>query len=129
MIAFALVFKSKALTGKEARFLRKHLCYTGEDLAGIMGVKRMAVTRWEGGKTKITGSNDKHIRRIYLEKKTDEIIKTPGIMRIVKTMVGFLSLDNSPPSKEIKIRREDWTACASLNRIRHQWQAQNHLWI
>ncbi len=46
MIAFALVFKPKALTGREARFLRKHLCYTGEELARIMGVKRMTVTRW-----------------------------------------------------------------------------------
>jgi len=110
MIAFLLVLKPNHLIGKEARFLRKHLGYTAEDWANVLGVKRVAVTRWETGESKITGSNDKSMRRVYLDKKRVEIMKTPGIMRIVTSLIDFISLDNKP-AKEVKIRKEDWSEC------------------
>lgn len=114
MIGFMLTLKPKHLTGKEARFLRKHLGYTANDFADVIGVKRMAVTKWENETTKFTGSNDKHIRRIYLQKKTNDIMETPGILRILNSLIDHLNLDNNPADKDIKIRSEDWGACATV---------------
>jgi transcriptional regulator with XRE-family HTH domain len=113
MIGFMLVLKPKHLTGKEAKFLRKHLGYTAEDFSKVIGVGRVAVTKWETEATKLKGSNDKHIRRIYLAKKEGEIGKTPSIMKIVNTLIDFINLDNGSAATEFKIRSEDWSACTS----------------
>ena len=113
MIGFILILKPKHLTGKEACFLRKHLGYTAEDFGNVIGVKRVAVTKWETNAANLTGSNDKHIRRIYLSKKGPDIEKTPSVMRIVNTLIGFINLDNDSTEKEFKIKSEDWAACAS----------------
>lgn len=112
-IAFLLALKPVGLNGDEARYLRKHLGYTAEDLAEIMGVKRVTVSRWENATKSgsIREEHDKHLRRLYLDKKKTDLIKAPGINRILSTLVDFLPLNKKTP--QFKIHAEDWMPCGA----------------
>lgn len=97
LLAFFIVFQPRLLQADEIRYLRKHLGYSQEEFASKLGVARGTVTRWEKGSA-IARDRDKHIRRLYYDKKCPEDLR-------------FLSalLDNLPGNKGKKrIRREDW---------------------
>src|SRR5579863_1219365 len=105
LIAFLLIFKSVGLTGKEARYLRKHLGLTAEELAEKIGVTRVTVARWERKQDGIRTDHDKHLRRLYLEKKLQDPAKLPSVRGIIYLLVGSLPLDRK--KRELKIRTED----------------------
>jgi DNA-binding transcriptional regulator YiaG len=46
-VASALLSKSSLLTGPEAKFLRKWLRLTSEEMANVLGYTRVSVSRWE----------------------------------------------------------------------------------
>lgn len=59
-VASELLHKPSLLTGPEAKFLRKWLRHTSEDLAKALGHTRVTVSRWENDKPSI--ANDRALR-------------------------------------------------------------------
>lgn len=107
LIAFILVLKPTALSGKEAQYLRKHLGLTADELAKRMGLTRITVTRWEGRRD-ILRQHDKHLRLLYLDKNRQELSKIQDVQRIISTLVQSLPLDKK--KQEFRIRTEDWVS-------------------
>ncbi len=61
-IAVYLVRQKKVLSGREIRFLRKHLELTQRDLGGFIGVSDQSVARYEKDLTKLEGASDSLLR-------------------------------------------------------------------
>ena len=68
-IAFAVVEQRPRLTGREVRFLRKYLGYSGQDFAATIGVDPATVSRWENEKEPIGPTADRLLRLMVLRQK------------------------------------------------------------
>ena len=51
LIAQILLKQENQLSGREIRFLRKHMGMKAKDFAERLGVKNVTVSRWEQGET------------------------------------------------------------------------------
>lgn len=67
VIASALVKKNSPLSGKELRFIRKEMRCSAKELASILGVNPVTVSRWENETEKVGVANDKLIRLLYIQ--------------------------------------------------------------
>ena len=67
-IAQALVNKRSILLGKELVFLRKELGIKAKDIANILGVNKVTVSRWENKNGSIPVACDRFIRLLYRNK-------------------------------------------------------------
>lgn len=67
LIALAIVKKSSLLSGKEFRFIRKQMLLKEKEIAAILGVSPVSVSRWEKENAKIGASNDRLIRMLYIQ--------------------------------------------------------------
>jgi putative transcriptional regulator len=65
LIGKRLIRKEYQLTGKEIRFLRKHMALKSKDFAKELGVQNVTVSRWENGDSQPSESVDRLIRLIY----------------------------------------------------------------
>lgn len=110
-IAFMLLFKPTHLNGAEARFLRKSMGYTEEDLANSLGIKRVTVSRWENAKKGMKKDRDKHLRLFFMNKKSNEFLKAPGVMQIIKTLLSSLPIEGE--KTDLKIHPDDWAALST----------------
>ncbi len=108
LISFALMLKPDALIAKEARFFRKLLGYTEEQMANALGIKRVTVSRYETSDKPLNLERDKHLRRFFLEKKGKKFVKHPFIRSVISTTIEKM------PSKERRIEfdPEDWAVPA-----------------
>ena len=66
-IAEALIKKSDSLTGKEVRFLRKEMDKSAKDLAALLNVSPVTVSRWEPGAKPVGIVSDKPVRMLYIQ--------------------------------------------------------------
>jgi len=64
-IAQILIKKEDQLSGREIRFLRKHMGMKSKDFARETGVRPGTVSRWENGESSPTESLDRLIRLLY----------------------------------------------------------------
>ena len=83
-IAQQLLIKESLLTGKEIAYLRKEMKIKAKDLAQILGVTKVTVSRWENEKEQISPACDRLIRSLYdnrIFKQTCEIVR-PGIDKL-----------------------------------------------
>jgi putative zinc finger/helix-turn-helix YgiT family protein len=83
-IADAIAAKSSPLTGKEARFLRKQIDMKAKELAEVMGVTKVTVSRWENDAANLGAASDRLLRLIYVKKREEET------GRIRKGIIGAL---------------------------------------
>jgi len=72
LIALAIVKKDSLLSGKEFRFLRKQMMLKGKNIASILGVDPVTVSRWEQSNERIGVSNDRLIRMLYIQAIEEE---------------------------------------------------------
>ncbi len=66
-IASILTKKKDPLTGKEIRFIRKEMGMRAKDLAEIMGVSPITVSRWENDVEKPEMAKDRFVRLLYIQ--------------------------------------------------------------
>lgn len=71
LIAHCLVRKKSVLTGKEVRFLRKHMGYSSTVLAQLVGQELETISRIENGKAKVVPLFDHYIRALVTQKTKD----------------------------------------------------------
>ncbi len=60
-----LLEKENQLSGREIRFLRKHMGLKAKDFARELGVGKVTVSRWESGEYSPSESFDRFIRLLY----------------------------------------------------------------
>jgi putative zinc finger/helix-turn-helix YgiT family protein len=71
LIAAHLVRKKDLLTGKEIRFLRKHMGYSSTVLAKLVGQELETISRIENEKSKVTALFDHYVRALVIQKGHD----------------------------------------------------------
>ncbi len=95
-IAKKLVSKSSLLIGREFAFLRKEMKIKSKDLAQVLGVTKVTVSRWENEKEQISPVCDRFIRLFYSNKIFEQTCKIvrPEIdklgSQIMKAMLSSL---------------------------------------
>ena len=83
LIALTLVRKPSGLTGTELRFLRKHLGYSGIDLAERLDVTPEHLSRWENDAAPMSAMAERLIRLMVAhndraaEYSLDDLKETP----------------------------------------------------
>jgi putative zinc finger/helix-turn-helix YgiT family protein len=78
-IALNLINKKNLLSGNEMVFLRKEMRLKAKELAQLVGVHKVTVSRWENEREKISPACDRLIRMLYETKfieKTCEKVKS-----------------------------------------------------
>lgn len=92
----------RRLNGKEARFLRHHLCTTQEELAVRMGVVRETVAKWECGDSPISPAHDYMLRAITLGSMIAlGLLPAEMAQQIMKDT--FTAVRPSPPQRRTSI--------------------------
>ena len=102
LIANALVKKSVSLNGREFRFIRKQMGFKAKEIARLIGVNPVSVSRWETSSEKIGLSSDKLLRMLYMQKlqeQTDNICKD--------TLKHINSINRMRKQEIIKIHHEE----------------------
>lgn len=66
LIAEYLVKKQSPLTGEEFRFLRKTMGISAKELARVLGVTPVTVSRWENNKENIGLQSDRLLRALFV---------------------------------------------------------------
>jgi DNA-binding transcriptional regulator YiaG len=66
-IGFHLASQKRALSGKELRYLRKHMDLTQAELGSILGLSSQQVARWEKGECDISGPADRLVRALFIQ--------------------------------------------------------------
>jgi len=66
VLAHEAVKRTSPLTPAEIRFLRKHLGWTGVEMATTFGVTKETVSRWENGRERMSPTADRLLRATVL---------------------------------------------------------------
>ena len=97
LIAIDVVKQKRILMGQEIRFLRKAMGLKAVDLANILNVTKVTVSRWESDDSKIGDANDKLLRLLYLDKKglLKKIMK--NVQSVLETTTAVEPVGAMPP--------------------------------
>lgn len=69
VLAKAFAGKPGPLTGKEIRFLRSYLGFSGTDFAAAIGASKELVSRWENDKRPMSKTHDRFLRLMIFNEK------------------------------------------------------------
>jgi len=72
-LAETLISKKSILSNREIIFLRKEMGIKAIDLARIMGVSKVTVSRWENGRERISSVADRLVRTLYRLKTLEQM--------------------------------------------------------
>ena len=98
LVAGALIAKPTRLTPGEVRFLRTSIGLKGQDLAGVLGVAAVQVSRWENGAQPISTLADRLLRLVVV---TREGLVAPDLRTIDAKR-------SEPLSLRIELGRKNW---------------------
>ena len=59
--------QKKELSGKELRFLRKHMNLSQSQLGRLLGLSSQQVARWEKSESEISGPADRLVRALFIQ--------------------------------------------------------------
>lgn len=149
-IAKLLVTQVASLNGKECRFIRKQMGLKGKELASLMGVSPVTLSRWENGNENIGMSNDKLLRMLYIQQLEEEKnivlkdiiskislikqVKKEGINIIKISYRSFLKEESTVSNekllvskiKEIKEQDSKIGICEKISKIIKNSKLSNH---
>lgn len=103
VIAEAIAEKSPRLTGAEVRFLRKHLGWSGDYFAGVMGVRQETVSRWETEKEPMGVVSERLLRLMALRVRPIESYPNERLVDVAKT-------DAAPIKLQLRASKTGWKA-------------------
>lgn len=99
-IAEDLIGKQSPLTGEESRFLRKAMGVSAKELARLLGVTTVTISRWENNKETVGAQSDRLLRCLYLTRSKG--LATPKVAKILEEiMCGIVG--RKPKAKPIFI--------------------------
>lgn len=101
-IADDLINKQGPLTGEEFRFLRKGMRMSARELAQLLGVTSVTLSRWENNKEKVGPQSDRLLRYIYLT-RSKGLVTSQVAKRLEGIMVGIVDR-KQPKAAPISIR-------------------------
>jgi putative transcriptional regulator len=105
LIGKTLIQKDEQLTGREIRFLRKHMMLKSKDFAKELGVQFVTVSRWENGASQPPESVDRLIRLVYAIKtglrRTEKILVMDKFRKLIKGH-GEEKIYSFPTNKFVK---------------------------
>ncbi len=88
LIGKTLIRKEEQLSGREIRFLRKHMMLKSKDFAKELGVQKVTMSRWENSDSQPSKSVDRLIRLVYAIKmglsKTDRTLVMDKFQKLRK---------------------------------------------
>lgn len=76
-----LINKDTPLIGREIKFLRKNIGFSGKEFAEVIGIDKSTLSRWENNAQPISNSHDRLIRLTYSnfkgipKKEIEELMK------------------------------------------------------
>jgi putative transcriptional regulator len=105
-IAEDLFRKPALLTGEEIRFLRKEMELKAVELAHLLGVSKVTVSRWENQAKSIGILSDRLIRLLYLNtsEKGGKEWRREDILKVI------VSIKNRPQKIKIEVSQKDLVA-------------------
>lgn len=91
------------LTGAEIRFLRKHLGWSAEAFAGVIGVRPETVSRWENEKEPMGATSERLLRLMALRLKPVESYPNERLADVAKE-------DARPVALRLRVDKAGWHA-------------------
>jgi putative zinc finger/helix-turn-helix YgiT family protein len=73
-IAMNVLQKKALLSGEEIRFVRKAAGFSATELARVMGMDKVSVSRWENEKKKISKDSDRLIRVVCFTRMMERLV-------------------------------------------------------
>lgn len=73
-IAMSILQKKALLSGEEIRFVRKAAGFSATELARVMGVDKVSISRWENEKKKIGKESDRLIRAVCFARMMERLV-------------------------------------------------------
>jgi len=104
MIGEDLINKNSLLMGNEVAFLRKEMEIRAKDLAQILGVTKVTVSRWENEKEQISPACDRLIRLLYgnrIFEQTCQVVR-PEIDKLQSQIVKAILTSVCEPKTSIE---------------------------
>ncbi|WP_188092362.1 helix-turn-helix domain-containing protein [Azospirillum sp. B21] len=90
-IARSIVYESSGMTGQEHRFLRTELGMTQQEMASLLHVEALTISRWERGENPIDQNAMTIIRMLAVEKL--ELEQKESVEKISKLSVSVARTD------------------------------------
>lgn len=84
LIAKTILKKRALLSGKEIRFLRKHVHVSSRDFAKMLHIDKTTLPKWEGGSQRQSKPHDLLIRKTYMTLKGIRVNEQRRILYILK---------------------------------------------
>lgn len=99
-LAICIVRLPHRLPATEARYLRRCLQITQQELADRMGIVRETVAQWETATKEISSQHDLILRTLLLNKFFGEDLVSPE--RLVATMMSLAAVKSAPPPRKMQ---------------------------
>lgn len=96
VIAEAVAEKRARLTGAEIRFLRKHLGWSGDYFAEVVGVRPETVSRWENEKEPMGVTSERLLRLMALRLRPVESYPNERLAEVAREEARPVSLRLRP---------------------------------
>jgi len=114
MIAIDVVKQKRTLVGQEIKFLRKAMGLKAVDLAKLLAVTKVTVSRWEANTgAKIGPANDRLLRLLYLDKKGLLKKIAHNIESMLEAMPVQVEPEVTTPINISEKRMAEYRACAN----------------
>lgn len=104
VISHRIAISKAPLTGREARFLRKQMGLKAVDLARILGVSDVTVSRWENSKEHIGAASDRLIRILAIRKIEQDLAKRLEMHKLEHIFSGIVR-SIAPPKIKISVNK------------------------
>jgi putative zinc finger/helix-turn-helix YgiT family protein len=101
LIARSILQKHSPLAPAEIVFLRKHLSWSSEDFARVLGVTRETVSRWENGKLRMSAQADRLLRMLAVSSEPiEDYARHDAAKKVSEIQAAIKSIAEIDDSKE-----------------------------